>query len=60
MIEWLYKEDVCAMLGISMPTLNRLIAKKKIAYYKSGEHKSARVQFDRKDVIKYIHSRKVK
>jgi len=56
---WLTKKEVCNILGIQLITLDRMMAKKKITYYKNGTEKCARVKFLKSDVDKILKNMKV-
>ena len=56
MDNWLTKVQVAKILNVSMPTLERLMKAKKIAYYKSGESRTCKVLFRQEDVTKYLKS----
>lgn len=57
MTEWLSKKDASLEIGVSTKTLERLMSKRKISYYR-GEGNS-KVRFKREDVQNYIESIKV-
>lgn len=59
MRKWLNKKQTAELLYVSMPTLDRLMRAKKIAYYKNGESKTCKVRFDIDDVLKYMQETKI-
>lgn len=54
----LTREDVCKYLGISMPTLNRIMKAGKIRYFKSSPNRSGRVRFYLSDINNYLEVNK--
>lgn len=52
------KKQVLEILGITMNTLDLMMKKKEIPYYKMGE-RTARVRFSERDLKKYIKNHKV-
>ena len=54
----LNKKDVCDILDISSATLNRLISKSNIGYFKMGGANSS-VRFKVTDVIRFIEQNSV-
>lgn len=55
---WLTKKQVCQVLGIKLLTLDRMMAKGKITYYKNGTERCARVKFLKSDVFKVLETMK--
>lgn len=55
---WLTKKEVCQMLGLKLITLDRMMANKKITYYKNGPEKTARVKFLKSDIDEMLKSMK--
>ena len=53
------KDDVCELLQITTPTLNKLMLDGKIKYIKLNDSKQGGVRFDIKDVIELITNKKV-
>ena len=56
--KWLSRKDACEYLGVSMPTLNRMMASGKITFYKNSGGKSAKTRFRLSDLEKYLRSTK--
>lgn len=59
MEKWLTKKEVAKMLGVSIPTLDRIMARGNITYYKSSPAVSGRCKFLEADVKKYIKKLKM-
>lgn len=59
-MEELNKIEVCKMLKCSMSTLNRIMKKGLINYYKYGETKQARIMFLFEDVVEYRNKHSLK
>jgi predicted site-specific integrase-resolvase len=53
------KDDVCELLQITTPTLNKLMLDGKIKYIKLNDSKQGGVRFDIKDVVELITNKKV-
>ena len=53
------KDDVCELLQITTPTLNKLMLDGKIKYTKLNDSKQGGVRFDIKDVLALIDNNKV-
>lgn len=59
MEKWLTKKEVAKILGVSIPTLDRIMARGQITYYKSSPAVSGRCKFLAKDVDAYIKKLKI-
>ena len=53
------KDDVCEILQITTPTLNKLMLDGKIKYIKLNDSKQGGVRFDIQDVLELITNKKV-
>lgn len=58
MKQWLTRKETAQRLNISIATLNRLMQKNKIIFYKLGTSRSCRVLFSKKDVDNFVLSKK--
>lgn len=58
MKQWLTKKDVANRLNVSIATLDRMMKKKLIPFYKLGKNRSCRVLFSKKDVDSFVLSNK--
>lgn len=58
-MKWYSKKETAKILGVSIQTLDRLMANGTITYYKTSPYKSAKVRFLEEDVNKFLKSMKI-
>ena len=54
--KWISRKGACEYLGVSMATLNRMMASGKITFYKNAGGKSAKTRFRLSDLERYLRS----
>lgn len=54
--KWLSRKETCRYIGVSMATLQRMMASGKITFYKNAGGKSAKTRFRLSDLEKYLKS----